>query len=56
MAKSVDIGAPVLLMDTGAAAALGALQDAAVAKHDRVLTINLGNSHAVAFHLDGLKI
>jgi uncharacterized protein (DUF1786 family) len=27
-----------------------------VAKHDRVLTINMGNSHAVAFHLDGLRI
>jgi uncharacterized protein (DUF1786 family) len=56
VAKTVAVGVPVLLMDTGAAAALGALQDAAVAKHDRVLTINMGNSHAVAFHLDGLKI
>jgi uncharacterized protein (DUF1786 family) len=56
VAKTVPVGVPVLLMDTGAAAALGALQDAAVAKHDRVLTINLGNSHAVAFHLDGLRI
>ncbi len=54
--KTVGSNVPVLLMDTGAAAALGALQDAAVAKHDRILTINLGNSHAVAFHLDGLKI
>lgn len=56
VARTVDIDVPVLLMDTGAAAALGALQDYAVAKHQRVLTINLGNSHAVAFHLDGLTI
>jgi len=56
VAKTVNVDVPVLLMDTGAAAALGALQDTAVAKHNRVLTINVGNSHAVAFHLDGLKI
>lgn len=56
VAKTVNMGIPVLVMDTGAAAALGALQDAAVAKHDSVLTINFGNSHAVAFHLDGIEI
>jgi len=56
VAKTAGADVPVLLMDTGAAAALGALQDAAVARQDRVLTINMGNSHAVAFHLDGLKI
>jgi uncharacterized protein (DUF1786 family) len=54
--KTVGPNVPMLLMDTGAAAALGALQDAAVARHGDVLTINLGNSHAVAFHLDSLKI
>jgi uncharacterized protein (DUF1786 family) len=56
VARTANVAVPVLLMDTGAAAALGALQDAAVAKHGQVLTINLGNSHAVAFHLDGLRI
>ena len=56
VAHTVDVDVPVLLMDTGAAAALGALQDSAVVRHDRVLTVNLGNSHAVAFNLDGLKI
>lgn len=56
VAKSANVAVPVLLMDTGAAAALGALQDATVAKHGRVLTINMGNSHTVAFHLEGLKI
>jgi uncharacterized protein (DUF1786 family) len=56
VAHTVDVDVPVLLMDTGAAAALGTLQDSAAARHDRVLTVNLGNSHAVAFHLDGLEI
>ncbi len=56
VAKTVDLDVPVLLMDTGAAAALGALQDATVAQHERTLNINLGNSHSVAFHLDGLTI
>ncbi len=55
-ARAAGPGRPVLLMDTGAAAALGALQDAAVARHDRVLTVNLGNAHAVGFHLEGLRI
>jgi uncharacterized protein (DUF1786 family) len=56
VAKTANVAVPVLLMDTGAAAAMGALQDAAVARHNRVLSINLGNSHTVAFHLDGLRI
>ena len=56
VAKTAGADVPVLLMDTGAAAALGALQDAVMAKHDRVLTVNMGNAHTVAFHLDGLKI
>lgn len=51
VAGTVDIDGPVLLMDTGAAAALGALQDSAVSGLDRVVTLNVGNSHAVAFHL-----
>jgi len=56
VARTVNVAVPVLLMDTGAAAALGALQDATVARHSRVLTINMGNSHTVAFQLDGLQI
>lgn len=56
VAKTVNVAVPALLMDTGAAAALGALQDATVARHSRVLAINMGNSHTVAFHLDGLQI
>jgi uncharacterized protein (DUF1786 family) len=56
VARAAEAGLPVLVMDTGAAAALGALQDAAVARRDGVVTVNLGNSHAVAFHLEGLRI
>ncbi len=55
-ARSVDAGLPVLVMDTGAAAALGALQDAAVARQADVVITNLGNAHTVAFHLEGLRI
>lgn len=54
--STVDVDVPVLLMDTGAAAALGALQDGTVARHNRVLITNLGNSHTVAFHLEGLTV
>lgn len=56
VARTANTAVPVLLMDTGAAAALGSLQDAAVSRHSRVLTVNMGNSHTVAFRLDGLTI
>jgi uncharacterized protein (DUF1786 family) len=56
VAEAVNVNVPVLLMDTGAAAALGALQNTSVAQHDEALTLNMGNSHAVAFCLDGLTI
>ena len=48
--------APVVFLDTGPAAALGALQDARVAASDEQLLINLGNMHALAFHLRGTRI
>jgi uncharacterized protein (DUF1786 family) len=46
----------VVFLDTGPAAALGALQDTHVAKADSQLVLNLGNMHALAFHLHGTKI
>lgn len=49
--SSIDIDVPVLLLDTGVAAVLGALQDEEVAKQDHLLTVNIGNSHTIAFHL-----
>lgn len=52
----VDISAPVIFLDTGPAAALGALQDPQVADSDEQLVLNLGNMHALAFHLRGTRI
>jgi uncharacterized protein (DUF1786 family) len=56
VANSVDTDVPLLLLDTGVAAALGSLQDEEVSKHDDRVTVNLGNSHTIAFHLHGSSI
>ena len=49
--KSVEVNVPLLLLDTGIAAVLGALQDEEVAERDHLLTVNMGNAHTIAFHL-----
>ncbi len=46
----------VVFLDTGPAAALGALQDPRVAGADEQLFLNLGNMHALCFHLRGTHI
>lgn len=51
VADSIDFDGPLLLLDTGVAAALGALQDKAVSQHEDLITVNTGNSHTIAFHL-----
>lgn len=48
--------APIVFMDTGPAAALGALQDPQVRERDEQCVLNLGNMHALAFHLRGTQI
>ncbi len=48
--------APVAFMDTGPAAALGALHDEQVARHSERVVVNLGNMHLLGFHLSGRKI
>jgi uncharacterized protein (DUF1786 family) len=48
--------APAVFLDTGPAAALGALQDPRVAAEREQLVLNLGNMHALAFHLEGARI
>ncbi len=48
--------APTVFLDTGPAAALGALQDPTVAGENERLVLNLGNMHALAFHLSGTRI
>jgi uncharacterized protein (DUF1786 family) len=53
---SVDIDVPTVFLDTGPAAALGALQDPAVGGEDEQVVLNLGNMHALAFHLHGTQV
>ncbi|MFH1003118.1 MAG: DUF1786 family protein, partial [Chloroflexota bacterium] len=48
--------APLVLADTAAAAALGALLDPVVAGHPHRLVVNLGNSHTMAFNLAGSRV
>lgn len=47
---------PVVFLDTGPAAALGALQDERLACREEQFVLNLGNMHALAFHLRGTHI
>jgi uncharacterized protein (DUF1786 family) len=56
VAKSVYADLPLLLLDTGVAAAMGTLQDDQVSQHDDLVTVNMGNSHTIAFHLHGNSI
>ncbi len=44
-------GIPLLLMDTGSAAALGALEDPLVRAQRECILCNIGNFHTLAFHL-----
>lgn len=48
--------APIAFMDTGPAAALGAIHDERVACHQERMVLNLGNMHLLAFHLRGRQI
>jgi uncharacterized protein (DUF1786 family) len=47
---------PIVFLDTGPAAALGALQDPRVREAPSQLVINLGNMHTLAFHLHGTRV
>jgi uncharacterized protein (DUF1786 family) len=47
---------PVAYMDTGPAAALGALHDERVANAPERVVLNLGNMHLLGFHLRGRRI
>jgi uncharacterized protein (DUF1786 family) len=48
--------APVAFMDTGPAAALGALHDERVGTEPERLVLNLGNMHLLGFHLQGRQV
>jgi uncharacterized protein (DUF1786 family) len=54
--RASGFGGPVVLLDTAQAAIWGALSDPEVARHSRKLLVNVGNEHALAFHLDGENI
>jgi len=56
VAGGVDVDVPVLLVDTGVAAALGVLRDTGVSGNEHVVAVNAGNSHTIALHLDGNTI
>ncbi len=55
-ARRQDGGIPTVFLDTGPAAALGALQDPRVSEAQSQAVLNLGNMHALAFHLRGTEI
>jgi len=56
MAACAREAAPVAFMDTGPAAALGALHDERVASYPETVVLNLGNMHLLGFHLRGARI
>ena len=51
VAQSLDVDVPLLLLDTGPAAALGALEDRELDRHSDLVILNLGNWHSMAFRL-----
>ncbi len=54
--RTIKGNAPLVIMDTGAAAVLGVSYDHIVALHDNHLAVNLGNSHTLAFNLSGSRV
>ncbi len=56
VAATAPPGLPLLVMDTAPAAVLGALDDPYLARHDELILGNVGNFHALAFHLAGRQI
>ncbi len=57
VAKSAQaLDCPLVVMDTGPAAVLGATFDARVAQRERKIIVNVGNFHTIAFRLgDGIE-
>ncbi len=54
--RSLEGLEPLLLMDTGFAALLGTLEDAAVSEAETKLILNIGNGHTLAGLLDGEQV
>lgn len=51
-----DIDVPCIFLDTGVAAALGALHEPRVRDHDAQLVLHLGNMHALGLHTSGTRV
>lgn len=56
VADSTPDDLPLLVMDTGPAAVLGALEDPRVRAARPALVVNVGNFHTLAFHVEGERI
>lgn len=56
MVRTLAADLPAIFLDTGPAAALGALQDPVVGRAQEQCVLNLGNMHALCFHLRGTEI
>ncbi len=49
--SAADLDTTLIVMDTAPAAVLGATYDPKVEKHERVMVVNVGNFHSLAFRL-----
>ena len=56
VAAAAPAGLPMALLDTGAAAGLGALLDPRVAAHRELVLVNVGNMHTLATHMAGGRL
>jgi uncharacterized protein (DUF1786 family) len=56
IAETAPVGVPLVLLDTGAAASLGALQDPRVRRHRNLVLVNVGNMHTLATHIENGRL
>lgn len=56
ISEQVGAALPLLLLDTGAAAAVGALEDPMVGRQPRSMIVNTGNMHTMAIHLENGRL
>ncbi len=56
LSRSFRLDSSLVVMDTGAAAVQGVCLDPAVSGNERRLTVNMGNSHTLAFNLRGSNV
>jgi uncharacterized protein (DUF1786 family) len=56
VARTVPDELPLVVMDTGPAAALGALEDPVVRREESLMIVNVGNFHCLAFHFEAGRV